>query len=87
MASLRKLPCEACGKEVALSRDRFLQLVQDREFPLCGQCRRFVRGSSTRLSTLASERDCPRLGLAQKVRRGAKRRKAIASQPLARCGD
>lgn len=83
----RELPCEICGKPVQIQKDRFLAMVKANHQLHCEQCRRFVRPGVARVSQLPSEQEVPKLGLARKCRRGAKRKGALASMPLARCGD
>lgn len=84
----RRLPCEVCGKEVAIQdRGRFLRAVRDGDSVRCEQCGGYVVPGTARVSQLPSEHVLPALGLRRKVRRGAKRVGSLESCPLGRCGN
>jgi len=82
---MKALPCACCAREVRIrDRSRFLRMVRERRQPLCEQCRRYVRGGVARIAQVPGEHDDPKLFLVRGRGKHARKRKALASQPLAR---
>jgi hypothetical protein len=81
----RTRPCEICGIEMELSRERFLYVVP-RNLPVfCEQCRRYVTPGTARMSQPIAESGDVATRLRRKTGRGAKTKRGLASWPLKRC--
>jgi len=85
-AGPRNSACECCGKEVVVSEERLLNLARAGQETFCGQCRRYIRSAAARDPEAEAPPELTSLLLCRKQRKNAKRRKALASMPLGRCG-
>lgn len=77
--------CEICGKEVELSRERFLWVVQHDVPVFCEQCKRYVSPGTARTSQPIGESGDITTRLQRKTGKGAKTKRGLASWPLMRC--
>lgn len=82
----RALPCECCGIEVVVSRERLRRLARSGRRPLCEQCRRYVSPGTARMSQPVGETEDAALRLREKRRGSQPAVQPLASMPLGRCG-
>ena len=83
----RVVPCQVCGIEIKVSRQRLLELAKKGTlWSECEQCRRYVMPGTARMSQPIGETEDASMRLRRKTGKGAKTKRGLASYPAKRCG-